>query len=118
MNLFSPNLNVRNERKTKPETIKAQTDAENPYKIKETSKNIANGDAKKMHTAAGNPSKMNSSQRRLTNKNRPPKAALSELPGKATQVENSKHVNTQTTNIQMRITQTVRHCEIPSSTQI
>ena len=63
MIFFSPNLNVRNERNTKSETIKTQTDAENPYKIKETSKNIANGDAKKMQTAAENPSKMNSSLR-------------------------------------------------------
>ena len=74
MIFFFPNLNVRNERKTKPETIKAQTDAENPYKIKETSNSIANGDAKKMRTAAGYPSKMNSSQRQFPNKNRPPKA--------------------------------------------
>ena len=72
--LFSPNLIVTNEGETKSETIKAQTDAENPYKIKETSKNITNGDAKKMQTTAGNPSKMISSQRQSTNKNLPPKA--------------------------------------------
>ena len=39
---------VTNEDETKSETIKAQTDAENPYQIQETSKNVANGDEKKM----------------------------------------------------------------------
>ena len=59
----SPKLNVKNDSKNKLETIKAQTDAENPYKMKETSKSIANGETKKCKTAAGNPSKTNSSQR-------------------------------------------------------
>ena len=63
MIFFSPNLIITNEDKTKSETIKDQTDAENPYKIKKTSKNITNGDAKRMQTTAGNPSRMISSQR-------------------------------------------------------
>ena len=66
MNFVWPNFDVAKEQIRKTKREDEQTDAENPYKIEETSKNITNGDTKKTQTTAGNPSDMISSQRQST----------------------------------------------------